>query len=402
MPSRAVIDGLYPNLLGPDSCLSEDDKKMLGDMYEAEGDAAWELVAGDDPLDEKRIKRVSYTYKELKEQPDKIAETIREERDSIREAARQICSRKVNQIYMVGCGDSVAALRGSKYMMQHLLRIPCQVLDALDFCYFEKDVIDENTLVICLSSSGRTIRVVESLLVARSKGAQTLALTNTIGSPLWNYASSKIRIHAERKGWPTQSSTSAMAMVQQFALDLAELLGTCEDRDKLQADFDSVPERMRAVIAEVEPQIRRLGRELVDSKMVLFAGGGPFFTCAEYGCAKVKESTPNYSLAIELEEFHHYNSLHEGDTLFLFAPNGTTQYRALETIYAAKSGGGKIVAVTSRGAKQIIENADESIVIDTFSEYFDNYLMSIPVQMFGYFLSAEMVHKAGGEVPQIG
>ena len=45
MPSRAVIDGLNPNLLGPDSCLSEDDKKMLGDMYEAEGDAAWELVA---------------------------------------------------------------------------------------------------------------------------------------------------------------------------------------------------------------------------------------------------------------------------------------------------------------------------------------------------------------------
>ncbi|MBQ8995695.1 MAG: SIS domain-containing protein [Oscillospiraceae bacterium] len=402
MPSKAFIEGLCPVLLGPESCLSEEDRKMLSDMYEAEGDAAWEPVAGDDPLDERRIKRVSYTYQELREQPDKIAETIREEREAIREAARQVFSRKINQIYMVGCGDSVAALRGSKYLMQHLLRIPCQVLDALDFCYFEKDVVDENTLVICLSSSGRTIRVVESLLVARSKGAQTLALTNTVGSPLWNYASSKIRIHAERKGWPTQSSTSSMAMVQQFALDLAELLGTCEDHDKLQADFDSIPERMRKVTNEVEPQIRKFANELVDSNIILFAGGGPLYTCAEYGCAKVKESTPNYSMSIELEEYHHYNSQHEGDTLFLFAPDGPTQYRALETIYASKALKGKVIAVTSRGAKQIIEQADEAVVIDTFSEFFDNYLMSVPVQMFGYFLSVEMVHKAGGEVPQIG
>lgn len=401
MPSKAMMNGARPILLSDGSLLSKEDREMLLEMYNAEGDAAWLPAAGDDPLDERRIMRVAYTYQELMEQPSKIAETVREEREAIREAALQVSKRKVSRIYMVGCGDSVAALRGSKYMMESLLKIPCEVMDALDFCYYEQSVVNSETLVVCLSSSGRTIRVVECLLVARNLGAQTLALTNTKGSPLWNYASSKILIHAERKGWPTQSSTSAMAMIQQFALDLADILGTdAALHARLQRDFDSLPERMEKVTKEVEPKISQLAKELVDSNIILFAGGGPFFTCAEYGSAKVKESTPNYSIAIDLEEYHHYNSQHEGDPMFLFAPDGATRYRALETIYAAKALGGRVIAVVSRDLNEIIDEADDCVVIDTFNEFFDNYLMSVPVQMFGYFLSVEMVEKAGGHVPQ--
>ena len=101
-------------LLREDSVLSETDREILRQLYEEEGDGTWEVVAGDDPLDERRLKRNSYTYEELCSQPQKIRETISLEKDAIKETARILTQREIHQIYMVGCGDSLAALRGTR------------------------------------------------------------------------------------------------------------------------------------------------------------------------------------------------------------------------------------------------------------------------------------------------
>ena len=218
-------DKILPPLLKEDSILNAEDRALLMNLYEEEGDNTWKVVAGDDPLDARRLARNSYTYEELVGQPDKIRETLSREKEAVKKAAGLLGQKEIRQIYMVGCGDSVAALRGVRFFLESLLGIPCKEEDALDFAYYNSSAVDEKTLVITLSSSGRTVRVVEALLAARARGAQTLALSNTPDSPLMKAASAGILIHASRKGWPTQSSTAAMAVTVRLGLELGRVMG---------------------------------------------------------------------------------------------------------------------------------------------------------------------------------
>ncbi len=380
-------------LLREDSVLSETDREILRQLYEEEGDGTWEVVAGDDPLDERRLKRNSYTYEELCSQPQKIRETISLEKDAIKETARILTQREIHQIYMVGCGDSLAALRGTRNFLETLLEIPCKEEDPLDFAYFNSHAVDEHTLVLALSSSGRTVRVVEALLVARAKGAQTLALSNTPTSPLMQAATAGVIIHASRKGWPTQSSTSAMAAVIQLGIELGRCLGK-EETDYYEAEFDKVPEFMEQAITMTEEPVKTLAKKLYKKRIFFFCGGGPFYTCAEFGSAKVKEATPGYAVPVPLEEFHHYNTVKQGDPLFLIAPPGMSTQRAQETMWASRVLGGEVVLFTAEKEQDLISEADQVICLPEGEECFANFVYSIPLQLFGNYLAAEQEREA--------
>lgn len=386
---------VLPPLLKEDSVLREEDRALLREMYEEEGDNTWRTVAGDGPLDERRLKRNSFTYEELMGQPDKIRETVSLEKEAIKKAARVLSERPIRQIYMIGCGDSVAALRGVRFFMESLLGIPCKEEDALDFAYYNSTAVDENTLVLTLSSSGRTIRVVEALFVARARGAQTLALSNTPDSPLMKAATAGITIHASRKGWPTQSSTSAMAAVIQMGLELARCAGISEEKvDYYENEFKKIPKLMEQAITMTEDKMKQMASELCHKKMFFFTGGGPFFTCAEYGSAKVKETTPNYSIPVQLEEVHHYNTIKKDDCMFVIAPPGFSVHRALETIWADKELEGYAYVLTSAKEEILIQEADDAVILPEVEECFANFVYAVPLQMFGYYLSVELEREA--------
>ncbi|EEG73897.1 SIS domain-containing protein [[Clostridium] hylemonae] len=388
-------DKILPPLLKEDSILNAEDRALLMNLYEEEGDNTWKVVAGDDPLDERRLARNSYTYEELVGQPDKIRETLSREKEAVKKAAGLLGQREIRQIYMVGCGDSVAALRGVRFFLESLLGIPCKEEDALDFAYYNSSAVDEKTLVITLSSSGRTVRVVEALLAARARGAQTLALSNTPDSPLMKAASAGILIHASRKGWPTQSSTAAMAVTVRLGLELGRVMGVSEAAlGYYEEQFDKVPGLMEQAIEMTEKKIRKMAEELYSRKMFFFCGGGPFFTCAEYGAAKVKEATPVYAVPVLLEEFHHYNTLKKGDPLFLIAPPGYSVMRAIETIWAGKELGGSVIVLTSKNEAALVKEADEAVILPEAEECFANFVYAVPLQLFGYYLSVEQEKKA--------
>lgn len=388
-------DKIMPPLLKEDSILNAEDRALLMNLYEEEGDNTWKVVAGDDPLDARRLARNSYTYEELVGQPDKIRETLSREKEAVKKAAGLLGQREIRQIYMVGCGDSVAALRGVRFFLESLLGIPCKEEDALDFAYYNSSTVDEKTLVITLSSSGRTVRVVEALLAARARGAQTLALSNTPDSPLMKAASAGILIHASRKGWPTQSSTAAMAVTVRLGLELGRVMGVSEAAlGYYEEQFDKVPGLMEQAIEMTEKKIRKMAEELYSRKMFFFCGGGPFFTCAEYGAAKVKEATPVYAVPVLLEEFHHYNTLKKGDPLFLISPPGYSVMRAMETIWAGKELGGSVIVLTSKSEAALAKEADEAVILPEAEECFANFVYAVPLQLFGYYLSVEQEKKA--------
>ena len=374
-------------LTPPGSILDAEARKVVERRYREETEREWSPVATDAPLCPRRMNRVNHTIGEIDTQADRIVETVRGEREAIREAAGHLSRREITRVYMTGCGDSVAALGGARFLLEEILAVPCEAIQALDFAYYYHQCVDERSLVVMLSSSGATLRTIEAMYVAEARGAQTLTLSNTPGSILMEKSSRRLTIHAARRGWPTQASTAAMALAMQLGLDMARERKSCPaDRvDELQREFDRVPGLMRTITDGCRDQVRSLAAEWAGKTCYLFVAGGPSFSSAFFGSAKIREATPDHALHIPMEEFHHYNSVKEGEPMFVIAPRGLSVPRARDTLVEGRHLGGVSCVVTTTGEDELASLADHAILLPPVMEHFSGLTCSVPVQMFGYY-----------------
>jgi glucosamine--fructose-6-phosphate aminotransferase (isomerizing) len=384
--------------LEPDSILDEHSRKVIRAVYDAEWAKAQELPT-DDPLDPKRHKRVEFTWQEMQTQPQAIQNTLQSEKDAIKEAAGHFGKLELDRIYMTGCGDSIASMIAVRGLFEEFLGIPCEPIQALDFAYYYNRPVNSRSLVITLSSSGATTRTVEAMMVARAKGAHTLALSNTPGSPLMQESDRGLMIHAERKGWPTQSSTAAMAIMVELLFQIAYIHGV--EATKLDPQikaFEQVPGWMTDALTSSDTVIRSLAKKEVGRKVYLYCGGGPAFASAMFGAAKVKECSPDHGIAIPLEEYHHYNSQKAGDPLFLIAPQGLGVPRALDTLHEGKRWGGQVYSIVTEGDAPQFKSSDQIIPLMKVPELLSAFVYTIPVQLFAYHVAMEKFHLAEGHL----
>jgi glutamine---fructose-6-phosphate transaminase (isomerizing) len=381
-------------LLEPDSPLDDHSKSLIKEIYQKEQAKALTLPS-DDPLDPKRRARVDFTWKEIQEQPAIIQKNLELEKESIAEAADFISSQTISKIYMAGCGDSVASLLAVRSFYEEVLEIPCEAAQALDFTYYYNRPVDERTLVITLSSSGSTVRTVEAMLVARAKGAKTLTLSNTPGSPLMRESTRSILIRAERKGWPTQSSTAAMALLYQLGIDIAKNRGFSSERiSQYQAQLNETPQLIEQVLKTQNDAIVELSEEEGDRHIYLFAGGGPAYASTLIGAAKVKECTPDHAIAIPLEEYHHYNSQKAGDPLFLTVPSGASIARALDTAREGRRWGGQVYSFVSDGVHTLDVESNAVFILPKMNELFSPLVYTVPLQLFAYHVAMTKFRRA--------
>ncbi|MBB3148562.1 glucosamine--fructose-6-phosphate aminotransferase (isomerizing) [Phyllobacterium trifolii] len=381
-------------LLHPDSPLDAKARALVEALFEKEA-RLMDALPTDDPLDEKRRRRVELTRVEILGQADAIRETIRKARDETIETARHFAGLGIRRIVMTGCGDSLAVMFGVRDIFEMLLGIPVEPIQALDYAYYASRTTDPDTLVITLSSSGMTTRTVEAMLIARALGAKTLALSNTPGSALMTESDRGLMIRAERKGWPTQASTAALALLAQFALDWARAASPSDPRiDSLQAALDAVPDQLDEVTARVEAQIEAIAEREAERDFYLYAAGGPAFATAMFGAAKMKECSPDQGIAIPLEEFHHYNSLKEGDPLFLIAPDGPSVFRARDTAFEGKRWKGRIYSIVTGDQDMLDAHSDVVLRLPSVPECLSALVYCVPVQLFAHHVAMEKFRRA--------
>lgn len=378
----------YSPLSGQNSPLDSRSRRLIEDLIQRELEKSLTLPT-DDPLDQKRRRRVEYTWEEMWAQPEKIRATLDIEGPNIRSAAANFSHTPIDRVVMAGCGDSLAVMIAVRALYESLLGIPCEPIQALDFSYYYALPINPRTLVILLSSSGVTTRVVEALLLAKANGAQTLALSNTPGSALMVEAEQRVLVHAERKGWPTQSSTAAMAVLYQFGLELARQLGQrpAGEINRLEEILHATPNAIAEVLELHNAGMASLAEELAAQPLYLYAAGGPSYASALFGAAKVKECSPDHAIAIPLEEYHHYNSQKAGEPLFLIAPDGPSVPRALDTAREGKRIGGRIYSLVSKGNDLLKDTSDACFYLPVMDEQFAPMVYTIPLQLFAYHVA---------------
>lgn len=389
-----MIESAASPLLDPaTSPFDERQRRLVAEVARAE--RAFILgLPSDDPLDPLRRFRVEATRDEMFGQPEAVRRSVSRNRDQIAAVARRLADG-VDRVFLVGAGDSLAVLVAARLAWESMLGVPCEPVQSLEFSYYQAALVSSRSVVVTLSSSGETTRTVEAALVAARCGAYTVGLTNTAASTLDRESGTTLLLDATRVGWPTQSSTAALAVLLEIAVE-AGLFRDAPQAKELRPQLTAMPEMMAETLERLDPPVAELARREVASSMVLFCGGGPTYAAAVVGAAKVKECTPIHALAIEVEEYHHYNSQKAGEPLFLLAPTGPSVPRAVDTGTDALRWGGRLYVVTSDGEAAFDGRADAVLRAPVVSEALSPLLYLLPAQLVGYHLG--MAGFAAAEV----
>jgi glucosamine--fructose-6-phosphate aminotransferase (isomerizing) len=371
-------------LLAADSLLDDRQRRVVERVSQAERKGILALPT-DAPLDPKRRRRVEATRDEMLQQPRAVEATWDQAVVGLQEISEIVANRRFDRAFLVGAGDSLAVMVAIRSLYERMLGIPCEPIQSLEFAYYRQHLVTPDSLVIALSSSGETTRTVEAVLVAQHVGALTIAVTNTPGSTLESESQRSLLIQATRVGWPTQSSTAAMALLMRLAV-LTGIRKQAPDAEELAGELSEIPESMTAVLAGLDPIIARIAESEAHRSTYLFSAAGPTFAAAIVGAAKVKETTPDHAVEIQVEEYHHYNSQKSDEPLFLFAPTGPSVPRALDTGHDARRYGGQLYAFTTSGEHAFDDDANQVIELPPVSEELAPLLYVLPAQMIGYHL----------------
>jgi glucosamine--fructose-6-phosphate aminotransferase (isomerizing) len=254
-------------------------------------------------------------------------------------------------------------------------------------------LLNDKTLVILISSSGKTIKVIESARLAIDNHAPIFGLTNLVPSSLTEISQDYIQTQA---GWsdsfPTKQTTTALAVLFALALEWAELSGTLPNDEITalrQELYKDVPKAVEACLL-LDNEMKALAEKYLNAPIYAFVGSGPNLCTAMLSAAKMKETSQSRSEACNLEEYAHLHSLSlkPGDPVFFIPYQGTYGVAYREISKRILAYGGKLIVVAPEKEKlNWQEIGSDFFAVPDHSEMFGPLISWIPLQIFAYHTS---------------
>lgn len=344
--------------------------------------------SSDAPGDPERMRRVELTNTEMMSQGAAIRATLETTAGDIARIAAEIAPRKLSRVVIVGCGDSWISGIGVRLAMERLLGVVVEPYEAFDFEQYGLATVNEGTLTIGISSSGKTAPVTASLEGTVKRGGFAVALSNTATAPMMQQFPASLLIKATRGGWPTQASTACMAIMIALAHAIARAQGRGEgDAAGIGAALAAIPDQIDAVAKAYWAPAEALGKTLARADLVLLAGAGPHFAPAAFGSAKLRELAPIHAYAFPLEEYHHYRTQKDGDVMFMIAPDAASRKRALETAIVAKGSNGYTIVLAPEGETAFDPYVNHVWHLPPVRDDLAPMLYSVPLHVFSYHVT---------------
>jgi glucosamine--fructose-6-phosphate aminotransferase (isomerizing) len=248
-------------------------------------DAVTAEVGAGDPACRGTVRDVDETTmaREIAEQPETISRTLEALRPLRREIAVLAAGRR--HVLFVARGSSDNAAIYGRYLIEVHAMCPA-ALAAPSVATHYGAVLDlSKAVVVCVSQSGETQEIVETLEWAKRCGARTVAVTNGDGSTLAAAADVALITQAGREyAVPaTKSYTTQLAAIAVLAGALAD------DQTALDADLDRVPVEVGRLI-DARVGVEEAVDRLAGSVETLVSGRGIVFGTALETALKLEET----------------------------------------------------------------------------------------------------------------
>jgi glucosamine--fructose-6-phosphate aminotransferase (isomerizing) len=299
--------------------------------------------------------------------------------------------KRIGRIIIVACGTSYHAGMIGRYYLEQLSRIPVEVDYASEFRY-RNPVLREDDLIIVISQSGETADTLGALKDAKERGIRSLAICNVMNSSIARLADNVIYTRAGIE--IGVASTKAFVAQTEVLLMLAILLGernghlSVQDRRHLVEEFIRMPVILKQTLS-LEPVIKEISSKFVRAKDFIYLGRGINFPVALEGALKLKEISYIHAEGYAAGEMKHgpIALIDEEVPVLVIANRGSNLKKIISNILEAKSRGGILIGIVSKGDEETRAHLDYYIEVEDVNEYFQPFVNSIPLQLIAYHIA---------------
>jgi glutamine---fructose-6-phosphate transaminase (isomerizing) len=348
-----------------------------------------------------------FMLKEIEEQPDAVANTLRGHfhngrivLDEQRLTDQDL--REVDKVFVVACGTAYHAGLLAKHAIEHWCRLPVEVELASEFRYRDP-VLDRDTLVVAISQSGETMDTLEAVRHAREQKARVLAVCNTNGAQIPRESDAVLYTHAgpEIGVASTKCFLAQITATYMVGLALAQARGTkySDEVAREFAELEAVPAAVRQVLA-TSARVRALAAELVDARAVLFLGRHVGYPVALEGALKLKELAYMHAEGFAAGELKHgpIALLEQGLPVFVVMPSPkgrpVLHAKLLSNIQEITARGAHTIVIAEEGDETIKPFARDLVEVPAVSTLLQPLVTTVPLQVF----AAEVARLRGYDV----
>jgi len=346
-----------------------------------------------------------FMLKEIHEQPDVLAQMLKlrlKNKKLVLEGfdLSDALLKGMRKVVVIACGTAYHAGLIGKYIIETLARIPVEVETSSEFRYRDP-IVDRHTLVVAISQSGETADTLAAVREARAKGARVIAICNVVGSSLareadgvlYTYAGQEIGVAS------TKAYTAQLMMINLLALKLGQSRKTLPPAKAQEfiRQLLRIPALYRDILKDLN-HIQKIAEANSHFGCFLFLGRHVNYPSALEGALKLKEISYIPAEGYAAGEMKHgpIALIDEYRAVVCIAPQSHVYEKMFSNIQEIRARKGNVIAIASRGDKQIKLHADHTIEIPAIMDLLSPLLVALPLQMLAYFIAV----KRGCDVDQ--
>ena len=339
-----------------------------------------------------------YMLKEIYEQPKAIRDTLRgriiAEKGVIKLSGVDDYIDKflsAKKITIIACGTSWHSALVAEYMFEKIAKIPVEVEYASEFRYREP-VIRKEDIVLAISQSGETADTLAAIKLAKEKGAFIYGICNVVGSSIARESDTGSYTHAgpEIGVASTKAFTTQMTVLYLMAVKLSKSKGIISEQiyRKYILEISRIDKKIHKVLAS-NVIIKKVAKKIKGSKNCLYLGRGYNFPIALEGALKLKEISYIHAEGYPAAEMKHgpIALIDKNMPTIVIATNKINYDKIVSNIQEIKSRKGQIIAIVSKGDKEVKKIADYTIEVPDSIESITPFITVIPLQLLSYHIA---------------
>ncbi|MFJ4224294.1 glutamine--fructose-6-phosphate transaminase (isomerizing) [Microbacterium sp. NPDC089695] len=341
----------------------------------------------------------SFMAKEVAEQPEAVANTIRGRIQGDQVVIPELDGLDdlftgINRVIITACGTASYAALVGKYAIEQWARVPVDVELAHEFRYRDP-VIGDDTLVVSISQSGETMDTLMAVKYARERGARTLSICNTQGATIPRESDAVVYTHAgpEVAVASTKAFSAQITALLLLGLHMGRVRGTVGDAAADVAELTSLPEKVAKVLESEQEHVSQLASWMADTRSVLFLGRHVGYPIALEGALKLKEISYIHAEGFAAGELKHgpIALIEPGQPVFVLVPSprhsALVHSKVVSNIQEIRARGARVIVVAEEGDAAVLPFADEVIRIPLAGAMFEPLLGVVPLQIFAMALA---------------
>jgi len=338
-----------------------------------------------------------YMSKEMREQPQAVADTLMDRRgpgselilDEMRLSADDL--RSIDKVFIVACGSSYHAAQVAKYAIEHWVKLPVEVDIASEFRYRDP-VLNPRTLCVGVSQSGETLDTAEAMREAARLGAKVLVVSNVVDSSMARAADGVLYTRAgpEIGVASTKCHLAQIAALEVLGLYLAQIFGTLSgERISLILNaMEGLPDLVGEGLARAD-EVDDVAAKLTDARDFFFLGRHVGFPVALEGALKLKELAYLRAEGYPAGELKHgpIALIEPGTVVVGIATRNPQWSKMLSNVAEVRSRGATIVLVADDGDEESAAVADHVLWVPPTEPLLSPVVGVVPLQQLAYRLA---------------